>query len=117
MSQENVEVVGRYFGGLVRGVNEPWDNPRSYAAALTTDELDANSREVLAHMHRDMRWTNAIGDIYEGRLACLQGFDDLMQASQSYSVMLEEVVARGRPRPERCPRCSDGHVSAAVRKQ
>ena len=95
MSQENVEIVGRYFRGLVRGVNEYWDNPRSYAAALTSDELDANSREVLAHMHPDVCWKNAAGEIYEGKLACLRGFDALMQASQSYSVVLDEIVDLG----------------------
>jgi ketosteroid isomerase-like protein len=95
VSKENVEIVGGYFGGLVRGVNEYWDHPRSYAEALTRDELDANSREVLAHMHPDIRWKNAGGEIYEGRLACLQGFDGLMQASRSYSVALEEVLDLG----------------------
>ena len=98
MSAENVEVVGRYFAGLVRGINEYWDYPRSYAEAFKRDELDANGREVLAHMHPDIRWKNAGGEIYDGRLACLGGFDGLMQASQSYSVALEEVVDLGGDR-------------------
>jgi ketosteroid isomerase-like protein len=95
MSQENVEVVTRYFGAITRTIATYWENPRSFAKALQAGDLDADSREVLDHLHPDMRWKNMLGIVYEGKLDCARGVDELMEASQSYSVRADEVTDLG----------------------
>jgi hypothetical protein len=63
--------------------------------AIEAEELDADSLAVLENMDENVRWTNAMGDRYEGKLACARGVDELLQASQAYSVELEEIVDLG----------------------
>ena len=31
-----------------------------------------------------MRWTNVIGEVHEGKLACAKGVDSLLEAAQEY---------------------------------
>ena len=98
MSQENVELVGDHFGAMTRVLNRYWERPRSFAAAVEADELDADERKVLDGLHPDMRWTNVLGIVYEGKVACARGVDELLEAAQAYSVRLDEVVGLDRDR-------------------
>ena len=95
MSRENVEIVRRYFDSLVRELDRYWENPRSFAAAAAAGELDSDEREVFDRLHPDVRWTNVMGEIYEGKLACAGGVDHLLQASQEYAVRVDEVSDLG----------------------
>ena len=95
MSRENVEIVRRYFDSLVRELDRYWENPRSFAAAAAAGELDPDEREVFDRLHPDVRWTNVMGEIYEGKLACAGGVDHLLQASQEYAVRVDEVSDLG----------------------
>ena len=92
MSQENVEIVERYFGAAVRALDAYWDSPRSMAQALVGHDLDGDSRQVLDLMHPDMRWKNAAGIVFEGKHGCARGFDELMETSQAYSATVTEVT-------------------------
>jgi ketosteroid isomerase-like protein len=85
VSQENVEIVRRHFGALVRELDRYWENPRSFAAAAAAGELDPDERKVFDRLHPDVRWTNVMGEIYEGKLACAGGVDHLLPASQAYA--------------------------------
>jgi ketosteroid isomerase-like protein len=98
MSQENVEIVTGHFGALVREVDRYWGDPRSFAAAAATGQRDPDAREVLDGLHPDVRWTNVLGEIYEGKLACARGVDQLLQASQEYVVRVDEVTDLGGDR-------------------
>jgi ketosteroid isomerase-like protein len=95
MSQENVEIVTRYFGAIMRSLDTYWEDPRSIAEALESGDLDPNSREVLDHIHPDMRWKNALGHRLsrEGRVR--KGVDELLEASRSYMVTVDQVTDLG----------------------
>jgi ketosteroid isomerase-like protein len=95
MSQENVEIVTRYFIAATRRLAAYWKNPRSIAETLRTEDLDADSEELLSHLHPDVRWTNALGIVFEGQAECARGVDELLQASQAYTVTLREVADLG----------------------
>jgi ketosteroid isomerase-like protein len=95
MSQENVEIVNRYFGAAMRRLATYWDAPRSIVAAMEANELDPESLGMLAQMHEGIRWTNAMRDVYQGKAACARGIDELLQASQAYSMTVEEVTDLG----------------------
>jgi hypothetical protein len=62
---------------------------------MEAGDLDTDSREVLDRLHPDVRWTNALGIAFHGKAACARGVDELMEASQSYSVSLDEVTDLG----------------------
>jgi ketosteroid isomerase-like protein len=96
MSQQNVEIVTRYFGAATRRVATYWENPRPIADALEANDLDADSREVLDQMHPDMRWKNALGIVFEGKAECARGVDELLEASQTYVVTVDEVIDLGK---------------------
>src|SRR3954452_24198256 len=53
MSQENVEIVRRYFGALIKRLATYWEDPRSIAEGLKTGDLDLDSREALDLVHPD----------------------------------------------------------------
>jgi ketosteroid isomerase-like protein len=95
MSQENVEIVSRYFDLATKRIDAYWQNPRPIADAMQAGELDAESNEMLSYMHADVRWTNALGIVFQGQLDCARGVDQLLEASQTYSVAIEEVIDLG----------------------
>jgi ketosteroid isomerase-like protein len=69
-----------------------WKNPRSVSASAKSGQLDADERDVFDRLHPDVRWTNVIGEVYEGKLGCARGVDELLRASQDYAVRLDEVT-------------------------
>lgn len=69
MSHENVELVARHFGAIIRELDTYWDEPRSFAAALQAGHLDRDGREVIHRLHPDVRWTNVVGEILRRREA------------------------------------------------
>jgi ketosteroid isomerase-like protein len=91
MSQKNVEVVREHFAALIRELDRYWENPRSFAAGMETGELGPDGQAILDRLHPDVRWTNVIGEIHQGKLACARGIDSLLQAAREYRVRLEEV--------------------------
>jgi ketosteroid isomerase-like protein len=95
MSQENVEIVTRYFAAATRRIATYWRDPRPIADALEAGDLDLDSREVLDRMHPDMRWKNALGIVFQGKADCARGVDELLDASQSYSVTVDQITDLG----------------------
>jgi ketosteroid isomerase-like protein len=98
VSQENVEIVARYLGAAVRRIATYWQHPRPILDALESGDLDADSREVLDHMHPEMRWKNALGIVFEGKPDCARGVDELLEASRSYVVTVDDVIDLGGDR-------------------
>jgi hypothetical protein len=95
MSQDNVEIVTRYYELASKRVDAYWVNPRPVADAMQAGELDPEAHEMLGYMHADMRWTNALGIVFEGKLDCARGVDQLFEASQSYRIIVDEVSDLG----------------------
>jgi ketosteroid isomerase-like protein len=95
VSLQNVEIVTRHFGMLAKVLTTYWQSPRSFSAAAESGRLDPDEREVFERLHPDMRWMNLIGEVYEGKLACAKGVDDLLRASQDYLIRVDEVTDLG----------------------
>jgi ketosteroid isomerase-like protein len=95
MAQGDVEIATRHFGTIVRVLTTYWKHPRSFSAAVASGQLDRDEREVFDRLHPDVRWTNVIGEVYEGKVGCATGVDELLRASQDYVVRLEEVTDLG----------------------
>src|SRR6266446_951286 len=95
MSQRNLEIVRRYFDAAMKRLATYWEAPRSIVVAMEANQLDPESLGMLAAMHEDIRWTNAMGDLRQGKSSCAKGIDELLQASRSYSMTLEEVADLG----------------------
>jgi ketosteroid isomerase-like protein len=92
MSQENVEIVRRYFDAVKRGLDAYWDNPRSVAAAMSTDDLTPAQREVLRFTDVEVEWRNAFGLIFKGQLDFAKGVDQLLEATNDFWIEVQEVT-------------------------
>jgi ketosteroid isomerase-like protein len=98
MSQENVEIVRRYFDAVKRGLDAHWDNPRSAAAAMSADDLAPEQREVLGFTHVDVEWRTAFGLTYKGQLDFAKGVDQLLEATNDFWIEVQEVTDLGGDR-------------------
>ena len=99
MSQENVEIVRRYFEAVKRGLDVHWENPRSVAAAMSTDDLTPAQREVLGFTQVDVEWRNAFGLIFKGQLDFAKGVDQLLEATNDFWIVdVQEVTDLGSDR-------------------
>jgi ketosteroid isomerase-like protein len=92
VSQENVEIVRRYFDAVKRGLDAYWDNPRSVADAMSTDDLTPAQREVLGFTDVDVEWRNAFGLIFKGQLDFAKGVDQLLEATNDFWIEVQEVT-------------------------
>jgi ketosteroid isomerase-like protein len=95
MSQANVEVVRQYYEAVREGLADYWARPRSAAEAMASSDLSPQAREVLRYLHPDVQWTNAFGATFRGHLGCAEGFDQLLEAAQSYQIAVHEVTDLG----------------------
>ncbi len=95
MSQENVEIVSRWASQLVATVAAHRGRAQSYAAELEGGELDPDARAALELLHPDVSWTSALGEVYEGKLDCVHFASQLLDASGSYALSLQDVTDLG----------------------
>jgi hypothetical protein len=56
MSQENVEIVRRFYEAGQRSLEAYWKDRRSGAAALETGDLDPETEAVLAFLHPEVEY-------------------------------------------------------------
>ena len=98
MSDQNVQIVRRYFDAIIRSVDRYRKKPGSSVTTLEAGGLDGDARHVLDHLHADVRWRNLLGLVFEGKRDCTRAVDELMGASQYYSVRLNEVIDLGGDR-------------------
>jgi hypothetical protein len=68
MSQENVEVVRRFYEAGQRSLDAYWDNPRSGVAAFEAGNLRPEDEAVLAFLHPEVEY-NAVPSALEGGVA------------------------------------------------
>jgi hypothetical protein len=90
-----VESAARHFGTIVKVLATYRKEPRSFSAAAESGQLDPDERDAFDRLHPDVRWTNVIGEVYEGKLGCATGVDELLRASQDYTVRLDEIADLG----------------------
>jgi ketosteroid isomerase-like protein len=92
MSQENVEVVRRFFEA-VEGLLETWEPSRSLMAAMKAGDLPTEAAEALGCMHPEAEWNPVFsGETYRGQLELGRAMDELLQAAENYSMKLLDII-------------------------
>ena len=97
MSQENVEIVRRFFAALGRSFEAYWKNPRSSVAALEADNAWPELSEVYSYVHPDAEWqTVFLATTARGHLEIASVWDDYLEWVESYTVAPREITDLGR---------------------
>jgi ketosteroid isomerase-like protein len=92
MSQENVEVVRRYFDAVQRAFQAYWKDPRGAEDAVKTGQLGPEGVEMTRYLHPNCEWKTLMAGItYRGFVGMASGFDQLVEATQAYAINLKEV--------------------------
>jgi ketosteroid isomerase-like protein len=92
MSQENVELVRRYFDALARGFQAYWKDPRSAVDRLNAGEIGPEGVEMARYVNVNAEWRTVLtGVTYRGYVGLAQGFDQLVEAAQDYRIELKEA--------------------------
>jgi|SRR5215212_2886206 len=92
MSQENVEIVRRFFDAIERllQVSEP---SRSLLDAMNAGDLPPEGKEALGYMSPEAAWNPVFsGETYEGHLEIARGWDELREAAENYNSELLETT-------------------------
>jgi ketosteroid isomerase-like protein len=121
MSQENVEVVQRFYKAVERGL-EIWDTSRfSLVDAMEAGDIPAETQEALGYLTPDAEWIPIFAsETYRGQVEIARGFDELLEAAENYRLKLLEVTDLEDDRvlaafgPSLEGRSSGIHVGAAV---
>jgi ketosteroid isomerase-like protein len=96
MSQENVEVVRRYYEAVQRAFAAYWTNPRSVSEALRAGDLGPGAAELTRYLDPNAEWRTALtGVTYRGYDEMTVGFDEVVDTAQDYRVELQEVIDLG----------------------
>jgi ketosteroid isomerase-like protein len=96
MSEENVEVVRRYYEAVHRVLLAYWDAPRSAADSLRAGDIPPEVAEMMRWLHPNAEWKTALtGVTYRGYEEMTTGFDEMVGAAKDYRVELQEVTDLG----------------------
>jgi len=96
MSQENVEIVRRYFEAAGRAFAAYWQGPRSLADSLRAGEVPPEGADVMRYLHPNIEWKSAlIGITTRGYEGTVHGVDQFLDAAQDYRVNVLEVTDLG----------------------
>ena len=96
MSQENLEIVRRFFDAIERAFDAYWSSPRSIAAAIEADDLWPEWREVFGYVHPHIEWqTVFLGETHRGHLEAAANWDDFLTWAEDYRPSLEDLADLG----------------------
>ena len=96
MSQENVEIVRRFFEAIERAFDAYWKNPRSIAAAVEAHDLWPEWVEVFEKAHPQVEWeTVFLGETFRGQLEAARAWDDFLTWAEDYRPSLEDAADLG----------------------
>jgi ketosteroid isomerase-like protein len=93
MSQENVEIVRRFFGAAERSLRA-WGprRDRSLVDAIEKGDVPPETREVLGYLSPEMEWNPVFStETYRGPLDVARGWEDLLEATVDYHLVLHEA--------------------------
>jgi ketosteroid isomerase-like protein len=92
MSQENVDIVRRFFKAVER-LLEAWEPSRSLLEAMKAGDSPPEAREALGCMHPEAEWNPVFsGETYRGQLELGRAMDELLQAAENYSMKLLDII-------------------------
>ncbi len=93
MSQENVEIVRRYFEAVERAFAAYWQAPRSVADSLRAGEVSPEFADAMRYLHPNIEWKSAlIGITARGCEDAARGVDQMLDAAQDSRVTVLEVT-------------------------
>jgi hypothetical protein len=92
MSQENVEIVRRFFGAIEQAFDAYWENPRSIAAALEARDLWPEWVEAYEFLHPQIEWqTVFLGETARGYLQAARLWDDFLNGRRTTDLALKRL--------------------------
>jgi ketosteroid isomerase-like protein len=98
MSQENVEIVQRFFDAVER-LLQVSETSRSLLDAMNAGDMPPGASEALGHMTPEVAWNPLFsGEIYRGHLDVARGLDELREAASDYNSKLLETTGLGADR-------------------
>jgi ketosteroid isomerase-like protein len=93
MSQENVEIVRRFFDASARVAEEYFKTPYSYAAAFQAGSLPPQAEALLTHVHPELEWRPVFSTkTYRGYLGAAQAWDEFLEAAESYVFTVTDLI-------------------------
>jgi ketosteroid isomerase-like protein len=96
MSQENVEIVRRFFDASARVGEAYWKKPYSYAAMFQAGTLQPEAEDLMSFVHPELEWTPAFSTkTYRGYLGVAQAWDEFLEAAESYVLTIAELIDGG----------------------
>ena len=96
MTQENVELVRRFFEAVDRVYAAHWQDPRSLADDLRAGGVGPEIADVMRYWHPNIEWKSAlIGITTRGYEGAAHGVDQFLDAAQDYRVNVLEVTDLG----------------------
>jgi ketosteroid isomerase-like protein len=96
MSDENVEFVRRGFEVVARAFDAYWREPRSVAAALESDDLWPEWRELFTLLDPQVEWKTLFLDTtFRGHLGVARGWDDFLSWADHYRPWIEDAEDLG----------------------
>jgi ketosteroid isomerase-like protein len=92
MSQENTEVVRRWFEAVERFL-ETWDPSRSLLEATKAGDLPPAAQEAFGCLDPEAEWNPVFsGETYRGQLELGGAMDELLQAAENYDMKLQDIT-------------------------
>jgi ketosteroid isomerase-like protein len=92
MSQENVEIVQRFFDAVERLLKTS-ETSHSLLDAMNTGDMPPDASEALGYMVPEVAWNPLFsGETYRGQLDVARGLDELREAAASYNSKLLETT-------------------------
>jgi ketosteroid isomerase-like protein len=92
MSQENVEVVRRFFVAVER-LLETWELSRSLVDAIESGDPPPEAMDAFGCLGPEVAWSPVFsGETYRGQLQLASAMDELLQAAKDYAMKLREII-------------------------
>jgi ketosteroid isomerase-like protein len=120
MSQSNLEVVQGFFKAVDQ-LLQAWRPEGSRVDAMKAGDIPPEAGEALGFMKPDAAWNPVFsGETYRGPLEMAEGWDELLDAAENYTLELLDVAELDDDRvlgvfgPSLEGRSSGIHVNAAV---
>jgi ketosteroid isomerase-like protein len=99
MSQENVELVRRFYEAAQRSLAAYWNNRRSGADALKAGDLDPETEAMLAFIHPEFEYSGLLttleGGVAHGHLGWVEAWAPYLGAAEDARITVSELVDLG----------------------
>ena len=91
MSEENVEIVRRFFDATERSMSSYWRDPRSITEAYEADDLTTEGEEALSFFDPGIVWKAGGFGTFQGIKEMLSTWDDIFEIADGYRTSVREL--------------------------